>query len=144
MWIVKRGKLVSSKKIESTYIRKDQLVSLNTQGVCQSIEVFCPETVQLFNFPWQKFQTIETKNWILRIIKLNGKTKTLSEPIALNDITTVEELYYQIIKSETTVSELSDDGKIKSQENTAIDISNQFEANNSFSNLKSDYPAQYT
>lgn len=144
MWIVKRGKLVSPKKIESTYIRKDQLISLDTQGFCQSIEVFCPETVQLVSFPWQKFQTIETKNWVLRIIKFNGRAKTLLKPIALNDITTVEELYHQIIKNETPVLELSDDGEIKLQESTSIDISNQFESKDSFSSLKSDYPAQYT
>jgi hypothetical protein len=100
MWILKRGQLVSPNRIELTYIHKDQLIALDTQDTCQSLEVFCPDTVQISNLPWQKFQTIKTKDWILRIIKLNGVARTLLKPIVLADITTVEELYHQISQSD--------------------------------------------
>jgi hypothetical protein len=105
MWILKRGQLVSPNRIELTYIHKDQLIALDTQGTCQSLEIFCPDTVPISNLPWQKFQTIKTKDWILRIIKLNGVARTLLKPIVLADITTVEELYHQIVQSDRAQSD---------------------------------------
>jgi hypothetical protein len=100
MWILKRGQLVSPSRIELTYIHKDQLIALDTQGTCQSLEIFCPDTVKISNLPWQKFQIIKTKDWNLKIIKLNGVARTLLKSIVLSDLTTVEELYHQIIQSD--------------------------------------------
>lgn len=139
MWIVEHGRLVSPKKIELTYIRKDQLVALDTGGLCQSIEIFCPDTVQISNLPWKKFQTIETKNWVLTIIKLNGVARTLRKPIVFNDLATVEELYHQIVESDRDLGEADSNCQI-----TTHDITSQSDGDKSFSSLKSDYPAQYT
>jgi hypothetical protein len=119
MWILKRGQLVSPNRIELTYIHKDQLIALDTQSTCQSIEIFCPETVKISNLPWQKFQTIKTKDWVLRIIKLDGIARTLLKPIVLADITTVEELYHQILQSD--------------RETTTISNTTSFNNSNSFS-----------
>jgi hypothetical protein len=138
MWIVKCGKLVSSNKIELTYIRKDQLISLNTEGICQSIELFCPDTVQISKSPRQKLSTINTKDWVLNIIKLDGVAKTLSKPIILGNMNTVEELYHQINQSDR---EAPNCNTINHTTKT-IDSAHKFNNNNSFLSLDSNYSAE--
>lgn len=129
MWIIEHGKLVSENKVESTYIHKDQLISIDTQGICQSLEIFCPATVKVAKRPWNKFWTIKTKDWVLTIIKLNGIATILPQPISFANLATVQELYAQ-----------SGFGDRQTTTNTKT----QFNDSNFFSNFDPDYAREYT
>ena len=113
MWIIKHNKLVSENKAKSTYIHKDQLIPIDTQGICQSLEIFCPATIKVAKLPWNKFWTIKTKDWVLTIIKLNGIAMTLAQPILFADIDTVQELYARIFFSDRQKIPLKTTTKLK-------------------------------
>ena len=110
MWAIKRGGLISltDQFTESTYIHKDQLLQLETQGVCKSLAIFCPDNVRVSKLPWQKDYTINTRDWVLGVIKLDGVAMTI-EPLALKEISTVQELYQRITNRELKVIDTNDD-----------------------------------
>ena len=104
MWEIKRGKLVSVEKepIESGYVHKDQLLHLETTGICESLAIFCPDNVRITKLPWQKYYTIDTRDWVLRVIKLDGMAMTIA-PLTLKKISTVQELYKNITNRERKI-----------------------------------------
>lgn len=98
MWTIERGRLVSPES-KLTYIHKDQLLAVDPQGVCKSIEIFCPDIVKVSKLPWQDFWYIKTHDWVLEVIKIDGMARSIT-PLTFKDIASVAELYKRINKGD--------------------------------------------